>query len=67
MIEAVLSVVGAGLLGVIAWAVQLSNKVAVVEADLASLQDRILDRIVMMDTRLERIERKVLNGNHYER
>jgi tRNA A58 N-methylase Trm61 len=67
MFEAIVSTLlglwGTALLGVMAWAVKLSNRVAVLEADKDSLKDsirEILDlRFQDVNRRLDRIENKI--------
>lgn len=62
MLEAVTSLLGAGLLGVVGWAFQLSNRVSVIEANYDSLERLLEAKLSPIHQRLERIERS-LNGH----
>jgi hypothetical protein len=59
MVEAVISVIGAGLLGVIAWAFTLHSRVAVLEADKTSLRELVDAKLQNITERLARIEAKL--------
>jgi hypothetical protein len=59
MLEAVVSLLGTGLIGVIAWAVTLNSRVAVLEADKITIRELIDVRLVSITERLDRIEKKI--------
>lgn len=62
MLEAVVTVLGTALFGVVGWAFQLSNRVSVVEVQRADLEKLINARFDDMARRLGRIERG-MNGH----
>lgn len=66
MLEAIVGVLGVGLLGVIGWAIQLGNRVSVVESQRNDLLVLINSKFEEVYRRLDRIERHVLNGRHHE-
>jgi len=66
MVEAAISVIGAGLLGVVGWAVHLGSRVAVLEADKVSLKELIDIRLSDITRRLARIEAMLDNGDGRE-
>ena len=66
MIEALISVIGAALLAVIGWAVHLTSRVSVLEADKSSLKELLEAKleIILVESRnlasrLARIEAKL--------
>lgn len=61
MVEAFISVIGAGLLAVIGWAFSLHSRVAVLEADKVSLKELIEAKFDGVIIRLVRIEH-ILDG-----
>lgn len=56
MVEAALGVMGAALLGTVAWAFQINSRVSVAENSIENLQVRIIDKLEVIDNRLERLE-----------
>jgi hypothetical protein len=50
---------GTALFGIIAWAVKMSNRVAVLESDKVSLKELLEEKLENIVLRLVRIERKV--------
>jgi hypothetical protein len=60
MLETIVGIIGVGLLGVIGWAVQLGNKVAVVETEQANLAKTLEWKLDDIKDRLERIENKFI-------
>ncbi len=56
MVEALISVIGAGLLGVIGWAFHLNSRVAVLEAEHAGLEKLFGQGLQDIKDRLARIE-----------
>lgn len=61
---AALSVIGAALIGMFAWAVQINADVRVNESRLEDLLTLINSRFEDISDRLKRIERHVLNGSY---
>ena len=59
MIEAFIGVIGAGVLGVAAWAFTLNSRVAVLEADKISLKELLDEKLQNITDRLMRIETKL--------
>jgi hypothetical protein len=57
MLEAAVGVIGAALLGVIAWAFALGSRVSVLEADKVSLRELIAVQLDAISMRLARIEK----------
>lgn len=62
VVGTILSILGAGLLGVMGWAVRIGNKVAVLEADKNSLKEFINARFDEVTRRLDRIDKKLDNN-----
>lgn len=63
MLEAIISIIGAGLLGVFAWAFNLHSRVAVLEADKISLKELLDAKLENITLRLDRIEKKLDKEN----
>lgn len=63
MIEAVVTLVGTGLLGVVAWAFTMHSRVAVLEADKVTIRELLNVRLVAITERLDRIEGKIDKEN----
>jgi hypothetical protein len=66
MLEAVVAILGSGLLGIGAWAVHLQSRVSVLEANQESVLEVINSKFDLMNSkladltrRLERIENKI--------
>lgn len=60
MINAIISsVLGVCMTGVIAWAFNLSNRVAVLEADKVSLKELFEQKFQELSRRLDNIDRKL--------
>jgi len=62
MLEGIVGVLGTGLLAVVGWAFNLQSRVAVMEANYASLEKLLEAKLDPINQRLERIER-YLNGH----
>lgn len=62
MVEAIITVLGAGLFGIVGWAFLISNRVSVLEADRISLKELIESKLNDITRRLENIERKIDRG-----
>lgn len=58
-ISAALAVLGGGLLSVVGWAFTLNSRVAVLEANKASLEKLVETQLEAINQRLARIERKL--------
>jgi hypothetical protein len=61
IVGTVLSIVGAALLALIGWAFQISNKVAVLEADRDSLREYIK---LIFDIRFDEVTRRLDKIDH---
>jgi hypothetical protein len=59
MLEAIITVIGSGLLAVVGWAFTLNGRVAVLEADKVSLKELLDVRLENISMRLARIEAKL--------
>jgi hypothetical protein len=59
MLEAIVGIIGTGLLGVGAWGVALSSRVSVLEADKVSLRELLNIQLADITRRLGRIENKL--------
>lgn len=59
MLETVVGILGAAVLGVFGWAFQLSNRVSVIETEYNGLQELINTRFAEVNRRLDRIEDKL--------
>lgn len=56
MLETIVGIIGAAVLAVIGWAVALSSRVAVLEADKISLKELLDAKLENITVRLARIE-----------
>lgn len=59
MLEAIVTFLGAALLGVFGWAFQISNKISVIEAEYEGLRELINEKFKGVNDRLDRIEDKL--------
>ena len=59
MIEGIIGLLGTGFLAILGWAVQISNRVSIVETQRADLNELLNSKFAEVYRRLDRIERIV--------
>jgi hypothetical protein len=65
IVEALIGILGTGLLGVIGWAVQIHSRVAVLEANYENLKELLENRFDEIIRRLDRMENGKNSGHKH--